>query len=505
MQLAHSLVGNVFEGTYRILLLLGQGGMGAVYEATQLRLNKRVAIKVMARELAANPEALARFRREAEVTSGIGHPHIVQVFDFGATPTGEPFLAMEFLEGEDLEHRLRRDGHLPLPTTVHIIKQVAAALAATHGKGVVHRDLKPANIYLLAAAGEADFVKVLDFGISKVRAATTKLTRTSSVMGTPNYMSPEQALGRVDEIDERTDQWALACIAWECLSGAGPFVGDSVPSILFQVVHEAPSSLVAKVPGLHPDVVDVLLRALAKKKEDRYPDVAAFSLDLERSSAKTSSPVLASAVTQSRMATRQPEPVPATVADGATIAAASSPNEASSSDVNRPRPTTFTQSAGAMAAILDDPRPSGSRWILAGGIGVAVMVLMGSLLLLRPKSVSQAASSVRASIDSPSRGLPPSPRAAAAVLVAETPGRPIETPPPPSTMANFPLLPAEATTSVTSKKGSNRKRGGEPLATPPGALGKPREDLPQSTGALSAPAPAQPSGRDDVPKGGSKW
>ena len=228
-QSASALLGVVLDGSYRIESLLGEGGMGAVYRATQLRLDKPVAVKVMARELAANQEALERFRREARVTSGLGHPNIVQVFDFSATPTGEPFFVLEFLEGEDLDHRLRRVGRLPISDVVHVVKQVASALAATHAKGIVHRDLKPGNIYLLDIAGTKDFVKVLDFGISKVRSASTKLTRTSSIMGTPNYMSPEQARGQIDDIDERTDQWALGCIAWECLAGRGPFVGENVP------------------------------------------------------------------------------------------------------------------------------------------------------------------------------------------------------------------------------------------------------------------------------------
>ena len=226
--------------------------MGAVYTATHIRLSKRVAVKVMARELADNPEALLRFHREAVVTSGLGHPHIVQVFDFSSMPTGEPFLVMEFLEGEDLDQRLRRDRRLSPTSTLRIIKQVASALAATHAKKIVHRDLKPANIYLLAAAEEADFVKVLDFGISKVRAATTKLTRAESVMGTPDYMSPEQALGAIDEIDERTDQWALACITWECFSGRAPFIGENVPSLLFQVVHEQPPPLAPRFLAFRP-------------------------------------------------------------------------------------------------------------------------------------------------------------------------------------------------------------------------------------------------------------
>jgi serine/threonine protein kinase len=278
---ANALIGSVLDGSYRIDRLLGEGGMGAVYSATHLRLDQPVAVKVMARDLASNPEALERFRREARVTSALGHPHIVHVSDFSATPSGEPFLVMEFLEGEDLDHRLRRVGRLPPGEVVHIIKQVASALAATHAKGVVHRDLKPGNIYLLEVADEQDFVKVLDFGISKVRSASTKLPRTSSVMGTPNYMSPEQAKGKIDQIDERTDQWALACIAWECLSGEGPFVGENVPSILFQIVHEPPEPLLPKVAGLPAQVEGVLLRALSKNKQDRYASVTDFAAALE--------------------------------------------------------------------------------------------------------------------------------------------------------------------------------------------------------------------------------
>jgi len=297
-QAAEVLVGTVLDGSYRIEGLLGEGGMGAVYEATHLRLDRRVAVKVMARDLAANPEALSRFHREAVVTSGLGHPHIVQVFDFSTTPTGEPFLVMELLEGEDLDHRLRRVGRLPAALVVHIVKQVASALAATHAKTIVHRDLKPGNVYLLEVAGESDFVKVLDFGISKVRGATTKLTQAASVMGTPNYMSPEQALGKVDEIDERTDQWALACIAWECLSGAGPFVGENVPSVLFQVVHESPEALLPKVAGLRAQVEEVLLRALAKNKNDRFANVSDFALALEASVAGSPAAAAVSATVQ---------------------------------------------------------------------------------------------------------------------------------------------------------------------------------------------------------------
>ena len=273
--------GPILEGAYRIFRIIGEGGMGTVYEGQQLRLNKRVAIKVMSRELAANPEALARFRREAEVTSSIGHPHIVQVFDFGNTPTGEPFMVMEYLDGEDLESRLHRVGRLPPAGVIHVVKQVASALTATHEQGIVHRDLKPANVYLLKVAGEVDFVKVVDFGISKVRAAITKLTQASVVMGSPQFMSPEQAQGRVEEIDLRTDEWALACIAWEMLSGRCPFTGEDVASLLYQVVHEEPPPLAAMVPGLRPEVEEVLRCALAKNRTDRFVTIRAFARALE--------------------------------------------------------------------------------------------------------------------------------------------------------------------------------------------------------------------------------
>ena len=428
-QSAQTLIGTVLEGAYRIERLVGEGGMGVVYEATHLRLGARVAVKVMARDLAADSEAMARFHREAMVTSGLGHPHIVKVLDFSTTPTGEPFLAMEFLEGEDLERRLRRAGRLPIAEVAHIIKQVASALAATHAKAIVHRDLKPGNIYLLAAAGETDFVKVLDFGISKVRSASTKITRTSSVMGTPNYMSPEQAKGHVEDIDERTDQWALAVIAWECLLGEGPFVGENVPSILFQVVHEAPAALVPKVAGLPTRVEDVLLRALAKNKSDRFASVNEFAAALEAASATAVSAVVG-----------RPQ-LPARIAQLPDAA-----RTARLPDVAPSKPTTFTQSAGELDDTLAVPR-SWPKWILA--IGAVLVLLLGAFLLFRPGPAPQP---VVAS-PPPVAPAPPVPVAPAPLPQAEPPAAVA-----PSGQQTKPELPP----ALSEPKAENSQRAREP-------------------------------------------
>jgi serine/threonine-protein kinase len=197
--------------------------------------------------------------------------------DFGTAPAGQPYLVMEYLEGIDLDHRIRQVGKLSLAAAVHITKQVASALNAAHDQGVVHRDLKPANIFLVELPGEPDFAKVLDFGISKVRAANTQLTKASSILGTPNYMAPEQATGMLDEIDARTDQWSLACIVWEMLSGRPPFAADDVSAVFYQVIHLEPQPLCKHAPELPPAVETVLRRGLSKTIGERFPSVRDFA------------------------------------------------------------------------------------------------------------------------------------------------------------------------------------------------------------------------------------
>jgi serine/threonine protein kinase len=372
-----SLVGSVLQDAYLVTRLIGQGAMGAVYEATQTRLQKRVAIKIMDRNLAANAEALARFRREIQVTAQLAHPNIIQVSDFGTAPTGEPYLVMEYLDGEDLEQRLQRVTRLPLASAVNIVKQLASALAVTHAEGIVHRDLKPANVFLVKVPGQTDFVKVVDFGISKVlKASTTKLTRAQMIVGTPEYMAPEQAAGKVDEIDHRSDQWSLSCIAWHMLVGRQPFVGPDVNTILHQVMNGEPPPLPPNMAGLLPGQVEqVLRRALSKRQQDRFPTITAFARAFEAAApsgqaAPANQPAAAKREARQRSLFK-PEP-------------ARRPQNAAGRPVSRPGRRLVWIFAAAVAAML--------------GVGVALFVQSGRLPLRR------AAATARTSAASESGG-----------------------------------------------------------------------------------------------------
>jgi serine/threonine-protein kinase len=271
-------VGFVVADAYEITHLLGKGGMGAVWAARHLRLpGKRVAIKVLLGGMD-DAQALARFRREAEVATRIGHAGIVEVLDFNQLPDGTPYQVLEYLAGESLGARLRR-GPLPLATALDFARQIGSALAAAHRAGVVHRDLKPENIFLCptdAGGVVAERVKVLDFGISKIRGSQTVKTQDQVLIGTPQYMAPEQASGQNAAVDARTDLFALGAIVYEMLAGRPAFSGDSVVAVIMNVVTGTPAPLASLAPAVPPEVTAAIDRALAKKPEARFADVAAF-------------------------------------------------------------------------------------------------------------------------------------------------------------------------------------------------------------------------------------
>lgn len=266
------LIGQEVGGAYRIVRLIGAGGMGSVYEARHLRLNRRCAVKVLLRSLQDDPTYLERFRREAEVTSRLRNRHICEVIDFAHLPDGSPYLAMEYLEGEDLATRVRRR---PLTgrELAPILEGVGSALAAAHKIGVLHRDIKPANVFIARTAEGAEIAKLLDFGAAKRQGHDSNLTATGQVLGSVWYVSPEQARGQ--ELDFRTDIFSLGILVFEALTGRNPFEAPSPTETLFKIVSDPAPSL-RGLPGLAPSIDEVMGRALAKRREDRFPSVVDF-------------------------------------------------------------------------------------------------------------------------------------------------------------------------------------------------------------------------------------
>ncbi len=276
------LIGEVLSGTYRIERLVGKGSMGTVYEASHLRLPRRFAVKVLATSVNPEKNSAARFRQEAQVTSQLGHPNIVEVVDFNFTVDGLPFIVMELLEGEDLGTRLERVGRFEPEEVERVLEQAASALTAAHGKGVVHRDLKPQNIYISKGGDGQELVKVVDFGISKVLGQQGNMTTADVVIGTPYFMSPEQALGNKELVDQRTDVFAMGVILYAMLSGELPFEGDAIPNILYNIVHGERPSLQARCPGLPAAMEQAVHKALARDPERRQASMEELKHDFSR-------------------------------------------------------------------------------------------------------------------------------------------------------------------------------------------------------------------------------
>jgi eukaryotic-like serine/threonine-protein kinase len=272
--------GIVLQDTYRILRPLAAGGMGEVFLATHERLHGAFAVKVLHEDFTQDEEAMCRFRCEAEIMAGLRHPNIVQVFDFNFTPDGRPYLVMELIEGRDLNELLRDRSPMPPARVARIVRQIASALEAAHAHGVVHRDLKPENVMVVSAEGHEDFIKVVDFGISKARWSE-RITSELAVMGTPQFMAPEQAQGLREEVDSRADQFALASITYTLLTGQEPFRGDSGVAVLYQVVHEDPEPLDSLVDWPCASGAAVLDRAMSKDRQARFATVLDFARALE--------------------------------------------------------------------------------------------------------------------------------------------------------------------------------------------------------------------------------
>jgi eukaryotic-like serine/threonine-protein kinase len=271
--------GCVLNNTYRVGQLIAQGGMGKLHLASHERLPGLFVVKTPHVAVPGADEIAARLREEAKLVAGLSHPNIVKVFELNTTPSGLPYMVMEHLQGMDL-NKIMRARPLQPWEAAGVVRQVASALSAAHACGIVHRDLKPENVFVVPVSGQDDLIKLIDFGASKV-GSSSRITGERSLIGTPNYMSPEQINGRSHEVDARTDQFALAILTYEMLAGEAPFVGDDPLRLLYRIVNHDPPPLAGKVTWVPKAVELVLRRALEKDPDDRYPTVTDFSRALE--------------------------------------------------------------------------------------------------------------------------------------------------------------------------------------------------------------------------------
>ena len=278
------LIGQVIADRYHVTKKLGEGGMGAVYLAEHVKMGRKSAIKVMSASMSHDPDAVSRFNREANNASRIQHPNICAIYDFGETPDGLIYLAMEFIEGDSLNGILKKTGPMSLQRATHILSQTASALKLAHDAGIVHRDLKPDNIMIAQQSGK-DLVKVVDFGIAKAVGGDEsgqKVTKTGLVVGTPEYMSPEQLSG--DKLDGRSDLYSLALVYYRMITGTLPFQAETSQETMIKRLTDDPMPLRQALPtgNFPPSLQAVMDRALARYASERYPDAVQFSDDVQK-------------------------------------------------------------------------------------------------------------------------------------------------------------------------------------------------------------------------------
>ncbi len=358
-----NLLGSVIADRYHIVKKLGEGGMGAVYLGEHVKMGRQSAIKVMSASMASDPDAIARFNREAANAARINHPNVCAIYDFGETPDGIIYLAMEFIEGESLGDVLDREGALGPQRAVAILQQTADALQAAHDLGIVHRDLKPDNIMLARGRGGAELVKVVDFGIAKAMSGQEgqQVTKTGLVVGTPEYMSPEQLSG--DVLDGRSDIYSLGLVFFRMLTGTFAFEADSAQEVMIKRLTDEPLPLARARPDLGvPEALQrVMDRALARMPGDRYDSAGRFAAD-----AAAAVRPIAAAPGRAPVAD---DDVTAVMADDATVKLAPTQVRRSEPSAAPPTPTTPRP--------VPSPTPAAKRRVPVAAIAAAVLVLGG--------------------------------------------------------------------------------------------------------------------------------
>jgi serine/threonine protein kinase len=411
-------IGQLIDDKYRIVRLIGAGGMGEVYEGENVRVRLRVAIKVLQQSLATSDDAILRFEREAQASGQIGSDHIMVVYDLGALPNGDRYMVMEYLDGETLAARIQRLGRLGPAELAPIVQQICLGLSAAHGAGIVHRDLKPDNVFITREkAGRADFVKLIDFGISKFFEGSMGLgggsgpgiTMAGAVMGTPFYMSPEQARGA--QADYRSDIYSVGVIMYEALSGRVPFSATTLNEILFQIVLASPTPLEDLVPDVDARFANIVARAMAREPDARFTSAASLGQVV----ASWADPQLSPSSTQT---IEMPVPGPLST-PGRGVARPSTPVRGSRPPGARRSDPPSSVAAGHSGTLENwaqsglgeafEPPRSRAPWILGSLLLISLLAGGAILFLIRgPASPGPAAASAS---DGPVRGTGATPSA----------------------------------------------------------------------------------------------
>ena len=459
---------------YEVVSVLGEGGMGAVYLALHPFMGRKAAIKVLKRELAEDPGLVERFMNEARAANAIHHPNIIDIIDVGRMPSGIPYLMMEFLEGESLAQRIARERPLDVAVAVSFAKQTAAALGAAHSKGIVHRDLKPDNLFLVPDEAQqfGCRVTVLDFGIAKLRgelSGSGAKTQSGSVMGTPPYMSPEQCRGITEEIDHRTDIYALGIILYEMLTGAPPFLSEGWGEVVLMHVTKPPAPPRKLNPNISIELEAVVLKALAKASADRWQSMAELATALRN----------AVTIEGTRFTTGPP-------AAGGPMS--STTLRSASGEVSGETPID-----GAPGAEGERAAPHGRR--RAGVWAAGVLALAGVLAVVVVEGRRGATSTVAPSASatpSPASMAPPPVAAPAPPVAAPSPpvAAPIAAPVPPPAVEPPAALAVPATGSASSVR-RMKSRAHRHEATPVATTEAP-PSVAAHAPASAAPTPAPP-------------
>jgi serine/threonine protein kinase len=478
-------LGTLLDGKYRIDSFVSAGGMGSVYRALHVMLDKTVAVKVIKNELVTSDEVVARFQREARAASNLNHPNIVSIYDLGQTDDGTLYIAMEFIDGPSLKEVIRRDGPLAPRQCIDILQQVASALSSAHRKQIVHRDLKSDNL-MLVAEGERPIVKLVDFGIAKTFDDSTQLTAAGYMLGTPHYMSPEQAAGK--PVDHRADLYSLGVILYEMLAGQVPFGDTALTSMLVKLATEVPPPPSARRPDGHvPPALDaVAMRCLEKDPDRRFQSAEEFADALEHASTEIDSvpPIPTAAIpVMERTLVR-----PANTRQATIPPAASAPQHVSVADVTQPVPASRPRAGLSGTHIVV---------ILFVFVGIAAAIV-GGMRFMNARQEGGPTATIQPPV-SPSAPEPaPTPPAAqvpASPVSAQTPASPApnissnaaSAGPPPSIDDGRARIPA-ARSSVSRSQGPSASPAPAVQSTSPRSSSTP-DRTPPSTGPVTTPAP----------------